>query len=136
MLLDFSKEFDVLKARAWVERKIAKKAKAELKDYREQRTLDQNAYMHVCLAMFCAETGYTRNEALDSFSYQLPDLMRYEKHGLNFRKSTADLDTKEMGILIDTIRQLSMDNLGLYIPESEVYLKNQFELRKDTESVK
>ena len=86
--------------------------------------------------MFCNETGYTIDEAKELFSMQLPDIMRYEKNGVNFRKSTADMDTKDMGTLIDKIREMALDQLGLYIPDSEEYLIHKFQIEKELSWVK
>jgi hypothetical protein len=85
------------------------------------------------LGYFCAETGYTLDEAKELFSHQLPDLMRYEKNGLSFRKSTAELDSKQMTVLIDKIREMAMEQLGIYIPTSEEYLINQFQINRELE---
>jgi hypothetical protein len=83
--------------------------------------------------LFCAETGYTIDESKELFSLQLPDIMRYTKQGISFRKSTADLDTKEMTVLIDKIREMALDQLGLYIPSSQEYLENKFRIDKELE---
>jgi hypothetical protein len=131
VLFDFTKELDIKKARENLEKMITNKSKGELKLFRELRTLDQNAYLHVCLAVFCKEIGYTRNEALEAFSYLLPELMRIDKNGMNFTRSTTTMDTKEMGELIDKIREICLDQLGIYIPESEEYLINQFEIEQE-----
>ena len=133
MLLDFGNSFDVSKARAYLEKLIEKKCRAEIKQSREQRTVQQNKFLHVCLGYFCAETGYTLDEAKELFSHQLPDLMRYEKNGLSFRKSTAELDSKQMTVLIDKIREMAMEQLGIYIPTSEEYLINQFQINRELE---
>ena len=85
------------------------------------------------MGYFCAETGYTIDEAKELFSLQLPDLMRYEKNGISFRRSTAELNTEEMTVLIDKIREMAMDQLGLYILTSEEYLINRFQIERELE---
>lgn len=133
MLLDLSNSYDVSKAHAYLAKLVEKGEKCELKKVAKQRTVQQNKYLHVCFAMFCAETGYTVDEAKELFSLQLPDLMRYTKNNVSFRKSTTDLDTKAMGILIDKIRELSLSELGLYIPDAEEYLINKFQIERELE---
>ena len=133
MLLDFSNSYDIQKAKAYLDKMIEKKERVELKKIVKQRTVRQNSFLHVCLAMFCAETGYTIDEAKELFALQLPDMMRYEKNGVNFRRSTADLNTTEAGILIDKIREMALDQLGLYIPDSEEYLIHEFKIKKELE---
>jgi hypothetical protein len=133
MLLDLRNSYDISKARAYLDKMIEKGEQVELRKIQKQRTLRQNAYLHVCLAMFCAETGYTIDEGKELFSLQLPDILRYTKNEVNFRKSTADLDTKEMSILIDKIREMALDQLGLYIPSSEEYIENRFQIERELE---
>jgi hypothetical protein len=136
MLLDLRNSIDQQKAKAYLSKLIEKGEKVELRKITKQRTIRQNAYLHVCLSMFCAETGYTIDEAKELFSLQLPELMRYTKNGVTFRKSTADLDTKDMGILIDKIREMALDQLGLYIPDAEEYLINKFQIERELEGVR
>jgi hypothetical protein len=100
----------------------------ELKKYVKKRTLAQNNYLHVTLTIFSQETGFTIPELKDLFSERLPEILTYTKSGHVFRKSTADLDSKEMTELIDSIRYTANENLGLYIPTSEEYLTNKFEI--------
>lgn len=131
MLLDLSNDFDARKAKVYLDKMIENKDQIELKKVLKVRTIRQNSYLHVCLTLFCNETGYTVEEAKELFSLQLPELMRYEKNGINFRKSTTDLDTKEMSLLIDTIREMSKDQLGLCIPTSEEYLIHKFQIDRE-----
>jgi len=136
MIFDFNSDFDAIKARKRLEYLIQKKAVINLSEKKKKRTIRQNAYMHVCLGLFCMETGYTMKEAKELFSYQLPDLMRYTKNEFTFQRSTSELDTSEMSILIDNIRETALDQLGLYIPTSEEYLANQVEIEKSIQNVR
>ena len=133
MLLDLSNSFDANKAIAYLDKLTKKGKRCEIKEVRNQRTNPQNSYLHVCLAMFCAETGYTIDEAKELFSTVLPDLMRYQKNGISFRRSTSELDTKEMTVLIDKIREVALDQIGIYIPTSEEYLINKFQIDRELE---
>ena len=133
MLLDLTNSIDIQKAKAYLDKMIQKGEKVEIRKIQKQRTIRQNSYLHVCLSLFCAETGYTIDEAKELFSLQLPDILRYSKREMNFRKSTAELDTKDMGILIDKIRDMSLDQLGLYIPTAEEYLINRFQIERELE---
>jgi len=136
MLLDLSNSLDAKRAQAYLDKLLEKGEQIEIRKIIKQRTVRQNSYLHVCLTMFCNETGYTIDEAKELFSMQLPDIMRYEKNGVNFRKSTADMDTKDMGTLIDKIREMALDQLGLYIPDSEEYLIHKFQIEKELSWVK
>jgi hypothetical protein len=136
MLLDLSNSYDQNKAKAYLAKLIEKGEKVEIRKVQKQRTIRQNAYLHCCLAMFSNETGYTIDESKELFSHQLPDILRYTKNGVNFRKSTAELDTKEMTVLIDKIREMALDQLGLYIPSSNEYLINKFQIDRELEGVR
>ena len=130
MKLDTNSEMDRNKAQFYLDKLIAKKAKIELKEVTKERTDPQRVYLHVCLSMFSVETGYSIEEAKELFAQQLPEIMFYEKKEHRFRKSTNDLTTKEMGILIDYIRSFCMDQLGFYVPDSTEFLINRFQIEK------
>jgi hypothetical protein len=106
MKLSTSNSIDANKARVYLESLIKKGANIELKEVRKARSVDQNSYLHVCLAIFCHETGYMVDEAKELFSQMMPEMLRYEKNGFEFRRSTSTLDTKEMSVLIDKIREI------------------------------
>lgn len=136
MLFDGSNSFDANKAQTYLDKLIKSGSKFEIKKPKEVRTINQNSYLHVCIAMFCNETGYTREQALEFFSFKLPEILRYDFKGMNLIKSTTTLDTKEMTVLIDTIREFCSDQLGVYVPTSEDYLIHQFQIRKELEWVR
>jgi hypothetical protein len=133
MLLDFGNSIDVGRARAYLDKLVKEKKRCEIKSIRERRTARQNSYLHVCIGMFCAETGYTVDEAKELFSLQNPDEFRYSKNGVSFRKPTSEMNTKEMTNFIDLIRSMAYDQLGLYIPTSQEYLENQFQIERELE---
>ena len=56
--------------------------------------------------------------------------MRYNKNGNVYLKSTAKLTSKELTDFIEWIRNYSSIN-GCYIPTSEEYLTNKFEIDRD-----
>ncbi len=128
MKLDLSNHIDIQRAETYLKKLIEEGSKIELKKFVKKRTLAQNGYLHVCLTIFSQETGFTVNELKDIFAERLPDILTYTKSGHVFRKSTSDLTTKEMTELIDLIRSTANENLGVYIPTSEEYLTNKFEI--------
>ncbi len=135
MKLDLSKEIDRQKANAYFLKLLSEKAKIEIKKFAKPRSISQHGYLHVCLAYFCLETGYSIEESKDVFAGMLPDLMQYEKNGMRFRKSTSDLNTEEMNTLIDTIRSFCNDHFGLYIPTPEQYYADKFSIDRELQSV-
>lgn len=136
MLLDLSNSFDVNKATVYFEKLKKDGAKIELRKILPARSTDANSYLHVCIAMFSGATGYTREEILDLMSYQIPEIMRYDKGGHNFRRSTTTLDSKEMSVLIDLIRRIAREELGAYIPDSQEYLISKFQIDRDVQNAK
>lgn len=130
MKLSLNNSIEVAKARTYLEKLIKDGANIELRKVMPARSLDQNSYLHVCISIFSDATGYDREEVLELMSHQIPEIMRYEKNGHDFRKSTTKMDTKEMSILIELIRKTSSEQLGVYIPDSEEYLINKFQIEK------
>ena len=131
MKFDLSKDIDIKKADAYFDKLKRDGARIDLKKVLNRRTINQNSYLHVCLGYFCLHTGYSIDESKELFAGILPEMMRYSKNGHTFRRSTSDLDTKEMTILIDTIRNVCAEELGVYVPDSEEYLIHRFDIEKE-----
>jgi hypothetical protein len=79
------------------------------------------------------ELGYSLHEVKTLLKREYGEGMFYTKNGQKFLKSTSDLDSLEMTHFIDWLRAFSMDQFGCYIPTSEEYLENQFQLQKQTQ---
>lgn len=136
MKLSLKNKVDQQKAQVYLQKLIALEADVELRKVEKSRTTSQNSYLHACLAMFCNETGYTLDEAKQMFANLLPETLLYEKNGMQFRRSTSTINTEEMSILIEKIREFSSYQLGLYIPTSEEYLINKFQIDKENQNVR
>lgn len=136
MKLRTSNSVDANRARVYLESLIKKGSDIELKEVRKARSVDQNSLLHVYLATFCNETGYMMDEAKELFSQLMPEMLRYQKNGFEFRRSTSTLDTKEMSLLIDKIRQVCNDELGVYLPTSEEYMINKFQIDRELQHVR
>ena len=134
MLLDLSKEYDVKKFLIYFTKLKEKGEKVELKKISNSRTIKQNSYLHVVLTLYAINYGDTLREVKT-------DLKRgfglfYQKKGTKYLRSTADLDTKETTEFIDWIRTKASKEGGFYIPTSEEYLANRFEIDKEINSNK
>jgi len=95
----------------------------EVKRKHRQRSTSQNAYLHVCLAYYASEFGYTLEEVkFDVFKRQLNkdifERTRKNKRGEDvvYIRSSKDLDTAEMTTAIERFRNWSSAVAGLYIP--------------------
>ena len=136
MKLSLKNSIDQQKAQVYLQKLISMEADIELRKVEKSRTTSQNSYLHACLAIFCNETGYTLDEGKQMFANYLPETLLYEKNGMQFRRSTSTLNTEEMSTLIDKIRGISSDELGIYIPTSEEYLINQFQIDRENQNVR
>jgi hypothetical protein len=134
MKLDLNKPFDLNKFKAYCDKLILKRSKVELKELRDNRTVKQNSYLHVIISLYAIEFGYTLTEAKTYLKRECKQLT-YEKNNVKFLRSTADLNSKEMTDFIDWIRNHSSVN-GCYLPTSEEYLTNRFEIDKDIDKHK
>lgn len=132
MKLDLSNDFDRTRAISYLDKLIEKGAKIDLVEFKPKRTKLQNRYLHACLGLMSVETGYTIQEIKDLLKQQL-SFMVYVKNGHKFYRSTASLNTQEMTDFIDFLRAFSLENLGLYIPTSEEYYINEFEILKEVQ---
>jgi len=90
----------------------------EIKIKRKKRTNDQNAYLHVIFGKIGLELGYTIEEVKDVFKQKF---LTYEKNGYKFTYKTSSLDTKEMTVFIDRIRNYCAKELSMYIPAPHEY---------------
>lgn len=128
MKLNLSNHIDQQKALTYLNHLISKCEKIEIRKVQVPRTINQNKYLHVCLKYFSDETGYTINESKEILSEHAG--YTYEKKGHRFRKSTSDFTKEEMIEFIEFIRNFCQEQLGIYVPNSEEYLLNQFEIEK------
>lgn len=128
MIYDLSNNTDRQKFKTKSAFLLANSKRAELKDVRTKRSLSQNSYLHVVISLFGIEFGYNLDEAKTLLKRECP-FMRYEKNTIQFLKQTRGMDSKELTEFIDWIRNYS-GLQGFYIPTSEEYLTNRFEIDK------
>lgn len=124
MILDLSKDFERQKFDTYAEHLKKKGCIVEVKERKKQRSLSQNAYLHVVLGYFASEFGYD----LESVKYdifkkevnkEIFERVRNNRHGtpVTYYRSTSNLDTGEMTTAIERFRNYSAMTAGLYIPE-------------------
>ncbi len=95
----------------------------EIKKRHRPRSLAQNAYLHICIALFASEYGVTCEEAKYEFFKKRynPDIFvkeRVNRRGqtIKYIRSSADLDTEEMTRAIESFRNKVAEEFSLYIP--------------------
>lgn len=111
----------------------------EVKRKHRQRSLSQNAYLHVLLGYFASEFGSTIEEVkYDIFKRKCnPDIFKVERVNKRGQKVTSlrssrDLDTAEMTTAIERFRNWSSAVAGLYLPsageeQALIYAQQQIE---------
>lgn len=97
---------------------LDKGKKVELKEKRKARSNPQNRYLHLIFQWYGLELGYTLEEVKqDIFKRHIcKDIFGLDKNGLTVFRSTKDLDSNEMTIAIETFRNHSSKDLGIYLP--------------------
>lgn len=109
----------------------------EIKKRHAQRTLSQNAYLHVLLAYFASQTGYSLEEVkVDWFKRHCNrELFEVEKVNAKGKKvkplrSSAELTTAEMALAITRFRNFSLAEAEIYLPAAN---EDQFILHCEQE---
>lgn len=131
MKLNLSNTIDLNKFEIRSAALIEKGAKVELREIRPTRSLSQNNYLHVVITLYAMAYGCTLNEAKTDLKREHG--LFYSKNGNKYLISSADLDTKQMTTFIEWIRNKASRDLNEYIPSSEEYLINKFNIDKDIE---
>lgn len=95
---------------------------------KRQRTLNQNAYLHVLLSYFAVQYGETADYVKDEYFKKLVNPKHFivsqgiDKFTGRTRikcKSTSDLTIEEMSVCIDRFRDWSSKEAGIYLPTAE-----------------
>jgi len=121
-----------MRLKIYTDKLIRKGATVELKEVTE-RSLAQNNYLHLIIRWFGKEFGYHMEEAKMVYKYLNKDLYLYEKNGLSFMRSSAELSKEDLATSINKFKDYS-SGLGLYLPgpEDQAYLKAMYtELKND-----
>jgi hypothetical protein len=134
MKYDLTNSIDANSSRLYLDKLVEEGAKVELKKIRENRTIDQNSYLHAVIGTFAINTGYTMEEAKLVFKRKYRNAypeMVYEKNGEKFLLSTSIMDTKQISDFIDWIRNYAAIEASIYIPTAEEYKANWFNIDKE-----
>lgn len=98
----------------------------EVKKRHRPRSLPQNNYLHLCIALFASEYGITCEEAKHDFfkkRYNPEIFIRERKNRrgetVKYIRSSSDLDTEEMTRAIESFRNKVSQEFSLYIPSPQ-----------------
>jgi hypothetical protein len=109
---------EALAASAYLSKLSLSDSVVEVKRVNKNRTLSQNAFLHLLIGAFGAHFGYTMEEAKQIYKEINQDMYKYKKKDRVFWRSSADLNTEEMSKSIDRFRQTSEEH-GCPLPEAE-----------------
>lgn len=122
MLFDLRKEIDRQRFAARAKEMLRREAVVELTEKR-QRTLSQNAYLHLIIGVVAMETGTALDYAKEVYFKRLcnRDLFIVAKTDrlageVEVLRSSADLTKEEMSLAIDRFKRWAAEN-GMYLPE-------------------
>ena len=123
MKYDGSNPLHVQQARAKLEKLIKEQKVFELTEKKPQRSLNQNKYLHVCLAYFGYQIGETMEYVKRNYYKILcnKDTFVREREDkflgrIKYLRSSSDLDSAEMSLTIERFRNFSSAQCGIYIP--------------------
>lgn len=109
-------------------KKLAESGKiVELTEKKPRRTLNQNAYLWLCLSYWGSQTGYTKEEAETIYKSVNRELYLTRKViagvEVDYIRHTYELDTAEMTTSIEKWRNWAAmnDAYPVYIPSPEDY---------------
>lgn len=126
MRYDGSNELHAAQTRARLEKLIRERKVFDLTEKKPQRSLSQNAYLHVILAYFACQYGETAEYVKREYFKKLvnPATFIREREDrflgrIKYLRSSADLDRDEMTLCIDRFRNWSSAQAGIYLPSSD-----------------
>ena len=103
MIFNLNNPYEVDKYKEYVNKLFKERAVVEVKKRLPNRSLSQNAYLHLILSWFACETGYSLEEVkLDYFkktcNRDLFERKKVNKKGyeITYMRSSSDLTTGEM----------------------------------------
>ena len=136
MIYNPEKEIDINRAIEKIKHFISTKKVFELTEKRRKRTISQNSYLHLILAGFALETGYTAKEVKQDIFKKIvnPNTFYEGEFGVLVKierwRSTANLNTQEMTLCIERFRDYASVEAGIYLPEpSDLALLQDLEIQ-------
>jgi glutamate-1-semialdehyde aminotransferase len=86
------------------------------------RTSQQNKYLHAILGEIADQTGYSLNEVKQIMKYTFG--LYHKNKIVTVYDSTADMTKEQLGDFIDKIVMLASEKLGMVILSPEEYFSN------------
>ena len=89
------------------------KARIDIKERKNKRSLSQNKYLHVLFSIYGLESGYALDEAKDVIKAELK--YTYIKNDKMFFKKTSKMDSKQLTEFIEKFKKLAALE-GIHLP--------------------
>ena len=121
MRYNLSEQTQADQAKEYLNQAIRNGWKIELIRKLPQRTTQQNSFFHLLLTYFGLQVGYTKNDPLTIdeakiyIKRHMSDVFVYFKNDDPYIRSSADLNTEEMSLVIDRMYRMAAD-MGIVLP--------------------
>ena len=143
MRYDLADTFQQQQARTRLEHLIAKHTVVDITEKRA-RSLQQNAYLHVCIAYVALQLGETIEYVKEHYykRHCSPDVFVRTKYDplidkqTEYLRSSATLSKEEMTITIERFRNFASQVAGIYLPSGEEHaalLQMQNEIERNSQ---
>jgi hypothetical protein len=122
MKLDLNKPLDVERFRLRGKMLIEKKAKIDLTEHKNKRSVKQNSLYWMWLTCIQDETGNDKNDLHKYFAEKFLGIEEVEIFGVKQLriKSTPDNDTKEFTDYLEKIRLFVAEEQSIYLPSPQM----------------
>jgi len=145
MIYDLKNEYQVVEFKEYVLKLIESRSVVDLKKKSPNRSLSQNAYLHLILGYFACEYGCSLDEVKIDFYKRVCNKVIFERTMTNkngkevvYLRSSADLTTSEMTTSIDRFRNWASAQADIYLPapnEDQLIIHIQREIEKNKQFV-
>lgn len=125
MIYNLKNPSEVIDLENRVDELIEQRAVVDLTKKSPNRSLSQNAYLHVILGFFASELGYTLEEVKQGIFKQICNKETFVRNievcgkPIEYLRSSKDLDSQEMTTAIERFRNWSSLEAGIYLPSAD-----------------
>ncbi|MDD4378149.1 MAG: hypothetical protein PHH48_08435 [Eubacteriales bacterium] len=125
MIYNLKNPSEVIDLENRVNELIEQRAVVDLTKKNPNRSLSQNAYLHVILGFFASELGYTLEEVKQGIFKQICNKEIFVRNievcgkPIEYLRSSKDLDSQEMTTAIERFRNWSSLEAGIYLPSAD-----------------
>lgn len=115
MIYDLNNQKELHDALDYIDKLSSSHSVVEIKKKSPKRSLNQNAYLHLIIAIFGSHFGYNLEEAKVIYKEINKHIYLYKKKNREFYRSSATLDVTQMAKSIDHFMEVSARN-GCELP--------------------